>query len=39
MARELQIELATVKNHVHSVLEKLQVERRTAAAAAMRRQA
>lgn len=39
IARELQIELATVKNHVHSVLEKLHVERRTAAAAAMRRHA
>ncbi len=36
IARELQIELATVKNHVHSVLEKLQVKRRGAAAAAMR---
>jgi DNA-binding NarL/FixJ family response regulator len=36
IARELQIELATVKNHVHSVLEKLQVERRGAAAAVMR---
>jgi DNA-binding CsgD family transcriptional regulator len=36
IARELQIELATVKNHVHSALEKLHVERRGAAAAAMR---
>jgi DNA-binding NarL/FixJ family response regulator len=36
IARELHIELATVKNHVHSVLEKLHVERRGAAAAAMR---
>lgn len=36
IARELQIQLATVKNHVHSVLEKLQVERRGAAAAAVR---
>jgi DNA-binding NarL/FixJ family response regulator len=36
IARELQIQLATVKNHVHSVLEKLQVERRGAAAAAIR---
>jgi len=36
IARELHIELATVKNHVHSVLEKLQVERRGAAAAAVR---
>jgi two-component system, NarL family, nitrate/nitrite response regulator NarL len=36
IARELHIELATVKNHVHSVLEKLQVDRRGAAAAAVR---
>lgn len=36
IARELQIELATVKNHVHSILEKLCVERRGAAAAAVR---
>jgi two-component system, NarL family, nitrate/nitrite response regulator NarL len=36
IARELHIELATVKNHVHSVLEKLHVERRGAAAAVMR---
>jgi two-component system nitrate/nitrite response regulator NarL len=33
IASELQIEIATVKNHVHSVLEKLQVQRRGAAAA------
>jgi DNA-binding NarL/FixJ family response regulator len=39
IARELQTELATANNHVHSVLEKLQVERRGAAAAAMRREA
>jgi two-component system, NarL family, nitrate/nitrite response regulator NarL len=36
IAGALQIELATVKNHVHSVLEKLQVDRRGAAAAAVR---
>jgi two-component system, NarL family, nitrate/nitrite response regulator NarL len=36
IARELHIELATVKNHVHSVLDKLQVRRRGAAAAAIR---
>jgi DNA-binding NarL/FixJ family response regulator len=36
IARELHIELTTVKNHVHSVLEKLHVERRGAAAAVMR---
>jgi two-component system, NarL family, nitrate/nitrite response regulator NarL len=36
IASELHIELATVKNHVHSVLEKLQVDRRGAAAAAVR---
>lgn len=36
IARELHIELATVKNHVHSVLDKLHVERRGAAAAALR---
>jgi two-component system, NarL family, nitrate/nitrite response regulator NarL len=36
IGRELQIELATVKNHVHSILEKLCVERRGAAAAAIR---
>ena len=36
IAGELHIELATVKNHVHSVLDKLQVRRRGAAAAAIR---
>ena len=34
----LAIELATVKNHVHHVLEKLQVHRRGEAAARLRRQ-
>lgn len=38
IASELQIEIATVKNHVHSVLEKLHVQRRGAAAAAVRGQ-
>lgn len=38
IAYELKIELATVKNHVHSILDKLRVERRGAAAAAVRRQ-
>ena len=38
IARELQIELATVKNHVHSILDKLRVERRGAAAALLRGQ-
>jgi two-component system nitrate/nitrite response regulator NarL len=37
IAAELQIELATVKNHVHSILAKLQVTRRIDAAAHMRR--
>ena len=36
IARELHIELATVKNHVHSILQKLQVDGRGAAAAAVR---
>jgi two-component system nitrate/nitrite response regulator NarL len=36
IARRLSIELATVKNHVHSILEKLEVERRTEVAARMR---
>jgi DNA-binding NarL/FixJ family response regulator len=37
IAQYLCIELATVKNHVHNVLEKLQVRRRSEAAAWMRR--
>jgi len=37
IAAELQIELATVKNHVHSILGKLHVTRRIDAAAHMRR--
>jgi two-component system nitrate/nitrite response regulator NarL len=37
IAQFLCIELATVKNHVHNVLEKLQVRRRSEAAAWMRR--
>ncbi len=36
IARELRIEVATVKNHVHSILEKLKVHRRGEAAARMR---
>ena len=36
IAGRLSIELATVKNHVHSILEKLQVERRAEAAARVR---
>jgi two-component system nitrate/nitrite response regulator NarL len=36
IAGRLSIELATVKNHVHSILEKLQVERRAQAAARVR---
>jgi DNA-binding NarL/FixJ family response regulator len=36
IAGRLSIELATVKNHVHSILEKLQVERRAQAAAQLR---
>jgi DNA-binding NarL/FixJ family response regulator len=36
IAGRLSIELATVKNHVHSILEKLQVERRGEAAAQLR---
>ena len=35
-ASSLQIELATVKNHVHNILEKLRVSSRTAAVAAAR---
>lgn len=38
IARCLAIELATVKNHVHNLLEKLQVHRRGEAAARLRRQ-
>ena len=37
IARRLAIRTATVKNHVHSILEKLQVRRREEAAAALRR--
>jgi two-component system, NarL family, nitrate/nitrite response regulator NarL len=37
IARRLCIELPTVKNHVHHVLEKLQVHRRTEAVAIVRR--
>jgi DNA-binding NarL/FixJ family response regulator len=36
IAGRLSIELPTVKNHVHSILEKLQVERRAEAAARLR---
>lgn len=36
IAGRLSIELATVKNHVHSILEKLEVERRAEAAARVR---
>jgi two-component system nitrate/nitrite response regulator NarL len=36
IARQLKIGLATVKNHVHEILEKLQVRRRAAAAALLR---
>jgi two-component system nitrate/nitrite response regulator NarL len=36
IARQLKISLPTVKNHVHSILEKLQVRRRGAAAALLR---
>jgi len=36
IARELGIEVATVKNHVHNLLEKLRVHRRGEAAARMR---
>jgi DNA-binding NarL/FixJ family response regulator len=36
IARTLGIELATVKNHVHRVLEKLKVSRRGQAAARLR---
>jgi two-component system, NarL family, nitrate/nitrite response regulator NarL len=37
IARRLCIELATVKNHVHHILEKLQIERRGEAGAYLRR--
>ena len=37
IARELQIELTTVKNHVHNILDKLHVRRRADAAARVRR--
>jgi DNA-binding NarL/FixJ family response regulator len=36
IAWQLSIEIATVKNHVHNILEKLHVERRTEAAARVR---
>lgn len=36
IAQQLCIEVSTVKNHVHTILEKLRVERRTQAAAALR---
>jgi DNA-binding NarL/FixJ family response regulator len=36
IARRLSIELATVKNHVHNILEKLEVTRRAEAAALVR---
>ena len=36
IARQLRISLPTVKNHVHNILEKLQVRRRGAAAALLR---
>ena len=38
IAARLSIELPTVKNHVHNILEKLQVSRRSEAAARVRRQ-
>jgi two-component system nitrate/nitrite response regulator NarL len=38
IASRLSIELPTVKNHVHNILEKLQVSRRSEAAARVRRQ-
>jgi len=37
IARDIGIEIATVKNHVHSILSKMQVHRRGQAAARMRR--
>src|SRR5437773_985410 len=39
IAGELHIELPTVKNHVHNILEKLQVQRRSEAAARVRESA
>jgi DNA-binding NarL/FixJ family response regulator len=39
IAAQLSIEIATVKNHVHKVLEKLHVRRRGEAVAALRRTA
>jgi DNA-binding NarL/FixJ family response regulator len=39
IARQLNIRAATVKNHVHNILEKLQVRRRGAAAAVLRERA
>src|SRR5262249_26135221 len=38
IARSLRISSATVKNHVHNVLEKLQIRRRGEAAARLRRE-
>jgi DNA-binding NarL/FixJ family response regulator len=37
IARHLGIELSTAKNHVHNILEKLEVRRRSQAAAWVRR--
>jgi two-component system, NarL family, nitrate/nitrite response regulator NarL len=37
IARRLHIEVATVKNHVHNIFEKLHIERRADVAAALRR--
>jgi DNA-binding NarL/FixJ family response regulator len=39
IARELSIGTATVKNHVHNILDKLRVRNRTEAAAAWRNSA
>jgi DNA-binding NarL/FixJ family response regulator len=38
IARRLAISAATVKNHMHNILQKLQVSRRGQAAALLRRQ-